>query len=1396
MNKYNEYFDIDEGYWPEINPSSIKDPSNKWEKTFPHKTFVDLLKATERMLARGTNSDKKGIWIEGAYGTGKSRVAWTLKNLLDCSDAALENYFAEYPALQDEPDLRDKLLGHKQGKIITAYRYASGGIGSDRALIMAVYESVTRALRDAGISYKGENSLRGGVALWLSDDANKAFFNTLIALPEYRGLGSFAGKSADDIISLLKNLNANTDALMEDIFSLAESRGITALTTNMDELIAWLTDIIDQNSLKAIVLVWDEFSAYFKKNRTTLDEFQKLAELSNIKPFYLMIVTHMSGSIFSETDQTGKIVRDRFVRKEIELPDSIAFELIKHALKVKDHQKDIWDTLADEINSRIPFSREAVRQAVWKDSSFGDDVLKGLLPLHPLAALLLKNISNAFASNQRSMFNFIKNAETENLQAFQWFIDTHSPDNTDILSIDFLWNFFYEKGTDDYSSGEGRSNLDSIIRTILDTYLINEERLNSEQRRILKTVLMMQAISQKLGDSVDLLLPTEKNINHAFEGTDFEENRAVTIIKNQLVKGYGILYAKPMGNGKVQYAAAAVSGDQAQIDNIKNRIVSETKTASLVSSGDLSSALSLSAALRFRYDVTPVTIENFTVTINKITNEHTTYKLMAVLSFARNDEEQNKIRELIKNAIKNDRYKDLVFIDASSAVLGGERFGQWVECAANEEYWRAKDSKLADEMSRKAKSILDDWKTDVANGSFTVYSAFMKSGEQYSSASSALGTLSNIVIRKYPLSFDNVKVSDNFFLVSSLPSGAKYGITQTCGGLFQQASVAAMMQGAWQIPSYWEKRPSLPLSKLKLKIDELINKTFIGEERRIAVGDIFDFLIEQGFMPCNLYALLTGFLLKEYATDTYRYSDGETGDKMSADKLAEIVGEYIKHKNTPIARYKEKYIAVMSKEQIAFIEFAKVVFGIPDNISIEQTAARIRSKLKDLGYPIWCFKEIETNELEDFLEKLAAIANSSSSGESVSKIASSIGYMSLQTPTAAGNLSILLTKENALKAINEFLTMFENGDILRLAKEIKAPDLLLDVKRQVGSGEALWLWDQETGEDELHKLLADYKIVAASNQINAKTSSLSTCLGEWREKAKSIRIPCSALIAEVPDLKAILGCLRDILTSGELAYEKRETFLTKLETNGTAFKEFFSTTTSVFKNIYSSHLTGFSESEINILYSKLPVTSFTSDKSDFEKLVASEAEKIRGEQAKYKLHQLWEEKTGSMTPRDWSAKNRTPILSLVPISLHGDARRAFGAINRNNPEDGEVKFALEFLQRKASFLNDLGDKSKIDAVFIRDIIGRFLVILPDADAVRSKLEAVVTTLPYDWYGDPIVRCEVEKFAQARYNQGGNERVLDRIEKMDADKAKEYLKRLIKDNMNVGIEIISEGGDEA
>ncbi len=76
-------------------------------------------------------------------------------------------------------------------------------------------------------------------------------------------------------------------------------------------LLAWLKDIIDKNNVK-IVLIWDEFSDYFKKNPDSLSEFQKLVELVNLKSFYFIVVTHEWGQLFTTADSTWKKVNDRY----------------------------------------------------------------------------------------------------------------------------------------------------------------------------------------------------------------------------------------------------------------------------------------------------------------------------------------------------------------------------------------------------------------------------------------------------------------------------------------------------------------------------------------------------------------------------------------------------------------------------------------------------------------------------------------------------------------------------------------------------------------------------------------------------------------------------------------------------------------------------------------------------------------------------------------------------------------------------------------------------------------------------------------------------------------------------------------------------------------------------
>ena len=154
--KYCEYFDIDEDYFPCIDESAINSGA-KWDTTYPHETFITLLKTTEAMLGVSTN---RSIWIHGAYGTGKSQCAFALKKILEVPEEDVRTYWEKYEPLKKEPALLEKFIGHKNQGIVTAYRYASGSITTPQQLFLAVQESIKNALNASDVPYKGENSLK------------------------------------------------------------------------------------------------------------------------------------------------------------------------------------------------------------------------------------------------------------------------------------------------------------------------------------------------------------------------------------------------------------------------------------------------------------------------------------------------------------------------------------------------------------------------------------------------------------------------------------------------------------------------------------------------------------------------------------------------------------------------------------------------------------------------------------------------------------------------------------------------------------------------------------------------------------------------------------------------------------------------------------------------------------------------------------------------------------------------------------------------------------------------------------------------------------------------------------------------------------------------------------
>lgn len=1379
--KYCEYFDIDEDYFPCIDESAINSGA-KWETTYPHETFISLLKTTESMLGGSTN---RSVWIHGAYGTGKSQCAYALKKILEASEEEVRAYWDKFDPLKNEPALLEKYIGHKKQGVVTAYRYASGSITTPQLLFFAVQESIKNALDAHDVAYKGENSLKESVIAWLEDPIHATMINQLLEeRPKWKSM--FSQSNATEIINTLRK-SSDASSLMNHIFALAAAEGITALNLTSDSLRNWIIDIIQKNNIK-IVFIWDEFSDYFRQNGDSLGEFQKLVSICQEAPFYLMIVTHPLSSLTqnyaSANDKTNPwtVVQQRFDKVEITLPDNIAFELIGHAFDKKSAAKAQWKIMTEELNANDASARSAVIKAA---NIKNEAIMRDILPLHPMTALVLKNIASAFQSNQRSMFDFIKTPKNLETKAFQWFIQNTSPlDDRAFLTVDMLWDFFYEKGKD---------YLSSDIRLILDIFP-QQKQLNVKEQIVLKAILIMQAIDLRLGGTLPILKPTDQNISYVFEGDEELQNECKGIAKGLVTKG--VLIENLIADNKKAYSAAVLAGDSGKIENYKRDIRSTSTTAKLVSEGAaLATALNLTPPLKLRYaldidsgKLPVVTIADFKKLMDTLKNKDSNWHFLAVLAVAKTEEEAMSFRSLIKNTITDPAYQNIAVIDALSTPLTLETFEQYVEYSAMSMYYSGNNNQQAKENAKKAKDVIErTWKDRIHDGHFIVYTYANQDGEKAVGAPAVHTILQAIVLKKYRYVQDFTKgIKESQLKLSQATKIARYGI----GGMEIQGLIAGcektVLGKVWNRPNYWQEESlsDEPIVIMKKAIDNMISDAF-KTNGKIAIGTIYDCLESTfGFSECNLSCFITGFLLKEYGTDPYRCMDAEGHrDAMTPDKLSEMIGNNFGKK-------KQSYIVSLTDEEKAFYELTESAWEIEANScsSPSHAGSMVLQKMRALAYPVWCLEDVDTQGVFDLVKMYMELVQSK--GDDAHDIANKIGKIAIQRPSSAQNLHALLTTDYCKKGMELFLKRFENGKLLNLADEIGAQNtVFLDIKN-LFSVEYSAIWIGATGEDEIRKLITEYEVIKATNLLlNVHGHTKDAAFRAWRENLKFIGFSYELIIAKYPELTAFFKQLRKIATYEDVLSDDMKELLTEMTNHNAAIREILNHTLFVFEEVYAPYLEGFTESECEEIKNSIKSELFTESATSSNAIVKKAAEEYRKNQLKSQLCALWREKAdNTKNPRAWSEQFRTPILICVNPSIYSDAKRAFTALNNNLAGESEIRFALEFIQN-ADFFENLADSSFRDQRFVSEIIGDYSSLLSDVNAVRDALENLNISA-YEWNDNPSVREKIIALAHKEYDAGGSDRVVNEIQNMDDVELRTWLTEIIRKDMGLGVKIIN------
>lgn len=1390
---YRDYFNIDPEYFPQVDKKIIEEQPDLWKKFFPHPSFVQLLKSMVDVLER---KQKLCLWVDGAYGTGKSHAVFTLKKLIDATDEETTAYFERYKL---DSFLCKKLITQKnEGRILVCHRYGSSDIQSDTDLIVAIQEGVEKALREAGIENAANTSLKNSLIRYFEDEENKQSFD-IYANGKYKTI--LGGDTAADILKKLSEYEEEAlRTLIAKIFKVPAVKG--GFSMNTEELCDWIREVIEKNVLKELVFIWDEFSEYFENNMHHLTGFQQVAELAATAPFCLMIVTHKAEGYFSDGDPDKRKILDRFVSPiHISLPENIAFELMHEALKVTDDPDKAakWENHRNSLDRRTMQSRTAVKSRI----GLSDQDLSNVLPIHPYAALLLQHISIYYTSTARSMFNFIKNDEGEDVKAFQWFIDHYGLDSKNpFVTIDMLWNFFYETGSQKLADG---------IREVLSCYTPKMDKdLLEDEKRVLKVILLLQAVSERMTGNRDIFLPNNKNLTLAFEGTDLEFTAQK--IARKLLNDH-VVTRTPLTGDVFSYCCKNMGPAIDPGPFLSQARAKSTKDMSFMTGSNLRSTIELSGALKLRYSLAYATLSDFDSEIKKANNPSSSgNKLFAVATIGRDSAESGALKKKIENFFANNPDSNAIVIDSSACLLGDKEYNEFTENYAMSLAIGSSDIDQRRTYEGYAIEVLSNWAKRIKGGSFYVYSRYELNGERVANIQDLYIKLLEIDMFHYPQCLEGAYTSvlNTMYDANSLAAGATCGISEETKGTFRSANEATKLEnalkGAWKISEYWRSSHT-HIANLKKAVDAFVANAFTNSDR-ISISSIYEMLKAEpyGFMPCNLTAFILGFVLKEYANNSYSYSDNLTTLPLDTDKLANMISDIIKQDNTPDKRYKDKFIVTLTEEERAFNKATSAAFDIPEMycVSITETRSRIREQMKSFSFPIWVIKYVldgntfttSKDVVSKLIDNYCGIANNRNlEGEkSDNDIALDIGRLCLDNSGAAEDLKSVLTKDNCKNGMLEYLKVYENGKLPSIAARINdGGQYINQLQYKFSSDAANWVWNTDTVNAKIDELICEYEIVELSNQILVKNTSYVDTIHAWIDKLGQIRLAFSVIKNELDDSKPFYEMLYSLYKQRSLLDSQKKPFLDLLRVNGDNFRQFMGEQSSLFMKVCSFYLDDLTEEDVKSILDDDAYgfgSTYLLEPDKYTSKVQKAVEAYKNAQKYTQLKKKWSDLTGTDSPYAWSNLYKMPILAMVPDDEVATARKVFGIINSKTKDEDSIATAEDYIS-KMSYADRLSSKEERDKAFREAFLGGYSVLFEDIDKVKDYLHAHVSEAPFHWLGNKEVSGKIKSMATAKYTESGYRKAKQVIDDMPADQVKEYLKMLIEDNVMIGVEIMKK-----
>ena len=1392
---YNEYFSISEDYVPCMDKNAINRNKRTWLNYYPHKTFIDIL----RELLQQLNGGNRAIWLTGAYGTGKSHAALVIQKLFMDDESLVIEWLDRFTRLIPAP-VRDQLLARRKEKILVIFESGSTGVNATNQFLVRIERAITTILADSGYAIPAKGTLESIISR--VHEEGEHFFKSRDAMQSKLDYLNPSIETSKEIEILLRE-PGRTDGLIEDVVKVLQARNIY-LDISTETLLKWIKDILTINDASRMVFVWDEFSTFVEQNRTELKTMEEIAEAAQQGDFFFMPVTHMNlGAYVAEGSESAKKAKDRFIFKALDMPTNTALKLAANAFIPNETLKPEWAAECDILWSEVKNLVEIyMLPKLGGSETVESSDFMGVLPIHPMAGFVLQHLATAIGSNQRSLFDFLKGSAYGN--EFQDFINQGGLDerNKQFLTVDYLWHYFVER--DDLGASDN-------LKAVRTEFARHKQRLQPEEQRVFKAVLLFSLLGRALSDGHELLQPTEENIRRSFTG-DAGLSGVDSILRNladqhcfSLVNGRCEMFGTAVDNSELIKKKATLQGKF-------SNFVLEEKTQ-----GELTKKIR-DWNYGTRYEVRALGVDALAPSNIKFKEAFGPEGNQVLIQFvlAKDHAEQLQADTKIQRAAEHFKNYRIVFLTMPDVTFCSQNANQWdtyLEQWAS--YDLARDSATKNLHKQQIEILDQKWFKLIMQNDREIRATWLPSCD---------GILTNEKLgwgqlQKFLENLTKTWFSDftddlsgynipAFGLPNSLQNWATAGIQfekmdkpgpwKKVIDNYQQQKISG--EDAW-----FSQNPNHNLTKIRNYCKSRLDNT-VGKGAPCSIRKIYIDLQRQPFglrrVPHSAFIL--GFAMKEWLTSSrqLQWTDNINSHPLTIGVLAEIIEEVVKDDGDNKIK-NEKLICRLSPEEKAFVENYGIMFNIHaiQDGTIESSLLSIQKRLEDISgkTPLWIIPDYIRTHIDDDTEQLCSIVedlcaalqiSSKSDTAKRSSHIKNIGTLLKADPILASKFSEYMIPDMFDSAFREYVD--RNCSELKAKAEAsgdKEPTYYRAISEKFAQTSG-WLWKSQDIEPILNEVSRRYDVIISVQRLTRALGfvSFEESLGLLQRAVfDKNKVSLACLVSKYPILQILINALSAQMDSANIEE------LAKVLNNYAEIIErvFFdaehNAQIQVLKVVLGeSWPQGASPKEELEIYATLGQWA-KSEEDFFKEQGVAAVRTFADGLLSSKLQKAWQERTGSTSPSAWSIQHQAPALFLF-----AEQDAAFRDLINivDSPSDTVPAKQLKAIERLATEASWAPDIANWEGRFLKYVLPeRYWGLTITAKALAHWLEASLGSDANRWLDDPKLGQVVEDFVKKNYENGHKKLALEAVHKMSDKEAKQRLLELIEKNPDVGLAIM-------